>query len=345
MFFGSTQSAALLVYGAEVTQSQFSTEDPNERFGYALAAGDFDGDGRQDLAVGTPGQRVGAGVASAGTVMLYRGVGAGLAGWKVLTVEGLDTPEAGVNFGASLAAADFNLDGRTDLAVGAPHARQGWTAPGNGAVYLFRGGTLEGWRILRASVGGVRLLDTDLGFGFALTTGDFNGDNTPDLAVSAPAATLNNIRWAGRVFTFQSQGLDGPRLVTDTLTAPVTSQGAAFGFSLAAGRSRYASRDDLAVGAPGATAFGANAGLVYVYSPSSAGIGAPRALTQDMFDVDEAGDRYGASVAFGDFDANGFADLAAGAPGEVADPTGQRGRAFVWRANGLTLRAFTGVGP
>lgn len=83
-------------------------------FGFALGdAGDFDGDGSNDFAVGAPGADN-----NAGRVLVYDRRG-------TLIAELLGEP--GSRFGSSIAAiGDLDGDGRTDLAIGAPmHQRNG----------------------------------------------------------------------------------------------------------------------------------------------------------------------------------------------------------------------------
>jgi FG-GAP repeat len=104
------------------------------RFGRALAAGDFDGDGSDDLAVGSHLKRVG-GRGQAGALWVLNGPlspGAQtLQFWHQARVfpgadslserDGDGTPnEPGDQFGTTLAAGDFNADGFRDLAIGVP---------------------------------------------------------------------------------------------------------------------------------------------------------------------------------------------------------------------------------
>ena len=90
-------------------------------FGSAVAgAGDVNRDGRPDLLVGAPGQRVG-GRADQGQAYVLSGAD----GRLLLTVDN-PTPQADAVFGAALAGAgDVNGDGLPDLLVGAPEQDEG----------------------------------------------------------------------------------------------------------------------------------------------------------------------------------------------------------------------------
>ena len=92
-------------------------------FAKALAAGDFNDDGYDDLAVGVPGEEVN--VANAGVVCVLYGSAAGLASagqqwWSQNSVDVPGVAEAGDRLGESLATGDFDGDGFDDLAIGVP---------------------------------------------------------------------------------------------------------------------------------------------------------------------------------------------------------------------------------
>ncbi|MFE0673133.1 FG-GAP and VCBS repeat-containing protein [Streptomyces sp. NPDC058867] len=99
------------------------SRERDDNFGYAVAAGDTDGDGYADLAVGVPHEDAGS-VADQGGVHLFRGGPGGLTGtrsaWIAQTVTGADGAYA--SFGYTLRLRDLTRDGKADLGVGAAGA-------------------------------------------------------------------------------------------------------------------------------------------------------------------------------------------------------------------------------
>ncbi|GAA0326800.1 FG-GAP-like repeat-containing protein [Actinoallomurus spadix] len=213
---------------------------PTDGFGTALAVGAFGAFGRgrrTQIAVGAPGD----GVEASGAVTVIdpvahrsRSITEGGPG-----VRGV--PERYDEFGAALAAGDFDHDGTDDLAIGVP-GEDDTALPDNyarGAVYaLYGSGDEEVWGLRRPGPAD-RL-------GSALAAGDLTGDGTADLAVGAPGGGVVQI-------------LDGRRrrgLGRGALIASPAGRTAQFGWSVAI-RGR-----DLLIGAPGAGNFGGTAFLV-----------------------------------------------------------------------------------
>ncbi|WP_460446320.1 SpoIID/LytB domain-containing protein, partial [Angustibacter aerolatus] len=120
------------------------TPEAGDGFGSALAAGDFDGDGRRDLAVGVPGEDIGSGagyVTDAGSVQVLRGTTSGTTTGPELTLSTSGVPGVavdGARFGAALAAGDLDGDGHDDLVVAVPGATVNGRAAA-GAVVVLRG--------------------------------------------------------------------------------------------------------------------------------------------------------------------------------------------------------------
>ncbi|MET8012156.1 FG-GAP and VCBS repeat-containing protein [Streptomyces sp. NPDC005266] len=130
-------------------------------FGYSLAAGDVTGDGYPDIAVGVPGEDIGA-VREAGAVVLLKGGAAGLTG-KGAQAFHQSTPgvpgisEQGDYFGRTVLLADINANNRADLAVATPY--EDGTYADSGAVWVLRGST-SGLTTAGATSFGPRALGT-----------------------------------------------------------------------------------------------------------------------------------------------------------------------------------------
>lgn len=162
----------------------------SELFGSTLAAGDWNGDGIPDLAVGAPAGQ-GTGVRPHGKVYLYLGgEGFGSAAAAVLSAG-----EAGDGFGEAISMADdINGDSLADLVVGAPHSRKAGATAGRAYVWFGRRSGGPG----RAPDAEIRLGSTNDLFGAAVATGDLSGDGQADLVISSRHDKAGE-KWPGSV--------------------------------------------------------------------------------------------------------------------------------------------------
>lgn len=340
-------SSAASIGLSSVRAQSFANEDllffvpeTADRFGWSFASGDFNNDGYEDLATGIPYDNglAGSGLENTGAVVVRWGGPGGLATGIADTflsqyASGSQSPpESGDEYGFALASGDFNGDGYADLAVGTPGDEDPCSPTVNrtgsvsihyglptgiqlAAEHLIREGSMGSW----CFISGQR-------FGAALAAGDFNLDGWGDLAIGVPQSWIfgspASVR-AGRVFVlyghfggllpadsqYVDQGTDG---VHD-----LPQVGDEFGAALAAVDLNHDFRDDLAVGVPGEEGFGA----VQIFVGSSTGFDwAQNALwTEDLLlgaGASELGDRFGQALAAGDFDYDGYDDLAMGDPSE-----------------------------
>ncbi|MBK8231212.1 MAG: FG-GAP repeat protein [Candidatus Eisenbacteria bacterium] len=164
------------------------------RFGSSLSsAGDVNGDGFSDVIVGAP--RWTNGDSREGAFFVYLGSAAGLNTAPQRVVEG-SGPDRNLGT-AVICAGDVDLDGYSDVVVGAP----GSGANGEGVVTLYRGGptgTAGSGSWSRTGDGGT----AGGSFGFSLGgCGDLDGDGYNDVAVGDPDWT-NPSTYEGRVYVF-----------------------------------------------------------------------------------------------------------------------------------------------
>jgi len=355
VLYGS--AAGLSVTGSQLwdqdVEGMDDSAEAHDRFGDALAAGDFDGNGIDDLAIGVDGESV-MGHSDAGSVALLYGSTGGLkasAHPNRLFFQGLIAmhgfPESGDLFGAALAAGDFNNDGSDDLAIGIP-GESIVQIGGAGAIGVLYGSPTEGLMILgnqlwykdlppitSGAIAGFSELDA--AYGSALAAGDFNGDGDDDVAIGvpkhtvgrAPGADSGGVEEAGEVSVLygSASGLtaEGAQVWDQTEAAGAGGAELAdhFGSALAAGDFNADGKDELAIGvAEEDISIWAGAGEVDVLFGASEGLIA--AGSQHWNEADsglqgarEVGDHFGQALAAGDFNNDGSGDLAIGIPHDL----------------------------
>ncbi len=139
LFSGTPQgimssSAGATPYKYLVASLKPTTTAPSIPYGlgYSFAVGDFDGDGKLDIAVGSPLNDL-ASANFTGAVYLFSDVGNSLTRQVANAV--LESPQPFIEFGDQLIAGDFNGDGISDLAV--------TTQNGDVYVYHSKAGALQ----------------------------------------------------------------------------------------------------------------------------------------------------------------------------------------------------------
>ena len=327
-----------------------------DEFGHALAAGDFDGDGFEDLAIGAPRRdQQGGGSADLGRVYVVYGSASGLVLGSAQGIPPLSSLPGG-RYGEALAAGDFDGDGVADLAVGEP-GRTVSNQAGAGRVEVLLGSDggldLTTSRLFTNVTFGI---DPEAGdeFGAVLSAGDFDrgaaigclvDECTADLAIGSPLEDVGTAADAGIVVVVYSVAGLGP----DPQFAQILDQsdlgynvepGDRFGGALAAGPvdtdslfDELRGGDDLAIGAPGEDVVGGQddqgvAHLLLAYATE--GLDASTSQIQQQLAgyssaPGAADDHFGAALAIGDFDGDGAGDLAAAVPGReigAADDAG-----------------------
>ncbi|MET7745369.1 FG-GAP and VCBS repeat-containing protein [Streptomyces sp. NPDC005385] len=199
----------------------------------ALAAGDFDGDGHDDLALGECREIADENIddpcgpeelAKGGGIHIHYGAGIPWNfGYRRQT---LNQDTAGVmgvaetddHFGAALAAADVNGDGRDDLIAGAPGEAIGSRARAGAATLLLGGptglvdahGEAHSMGYQQNTPGVPGAAEAGDAFGDAVATGDYDHDGTPDMAVGSPGENTGS----GGVWVLPAASPDGSYVFT-----------------------------------------------------------------------------------------------------------------------------------
>ena len=310
--------------------------EDGDQFGAALAAGDFNGDGFDDLAIGSPGEAVGM-LTTAGAITVIYGDGFGLVASTTQTftqeTAGLNgIGEPGDEFGSSLAAADFNRDGMDDLAIGAPGEGIG-AADDAGSVHIIHGSstglTTTGDKDFNQdSAGVIGIAEAGDRLGGSLAAGDANQDGFDDLAVGVPGEGLGSESGAGSslIFFGSTQKLRslGSQAWDQNISGimGIGETGDGWGSDLALADTDLDGYDDLAVGIPTEDVETIeDAGAVVIIRGSAKGLTASgdESWNQSLPGIAgamEAGDRLGSYVRLVDLDGDGRADLLAAADGE-----------------------------
>lgn len=343
------------------TQAMLGNEsEAFDRFGSAVTARDFNGDGYTDLAVGSPGEN-----GFEGQVNIIYGSADGLTadGTRAFSQNTADiegVAEANDQFGFSLTSGDYNGDGYGDLAVSA--VGESNNAPlinAMGAVNVIYG-SADGLTAADNLIIHQNLLDVEgtpteaAYFGWALETGDFDGDDFDDLAVGIPGYDLPGANAAGaaEVFFGSEFGitLSGEQLWHQD---SASIQGVAenddwFGAALAAGDFDKNGTDDLAIGVPredvtvGPTTY-LQAGAIHIlygFQVSNGLSGAGDQLwyqgIEGIINTPEDNDWFGWALVAADFDGDGDDDLAVGVPRESLAAV-EQGLVHVFYSNGSIL--------
>ncbi len=308
-----------LYYGSatpdEIADLVLQGSQAGERFGAAVALGDLDGDGADEILVGAPMNDTGG--VDAGAVYVFLGnqdAGADL------TRNG---GQAGEMFGAAVTSGkDLNGDGVDDWVVGAP-GYDGIAADA-GRAYLFWGAGLDGGEdlVLEGEAGGDA-------FGQSLDlAGDFTANGVSDLVVGAPGHG-ETLAGAGRVYVFAG----GAVASTPVMVSDGSALTASLGFSVAGvGDFNGDGAADIGAGAPlFDTDAGQDRGQVVLFFGGAGFDGTPDYVVSGR----RADARLGTAIApAGDPTGRGKDDFVVSAPGYVElnniDPTAsQNGRVYL----------------
>jgi hypothetical protein len=311
-------------------------------FRYLLSAAvlsDLNGDGVADMIVGAP--RTDTAGTDSGAVFVFFGSDqpGGLtdrtAAQADITIAG---QAAGDRFGWTVTAGDLDGDGQDDLVVGAPlHDGAGVDA---GAVYMLHGPLTAG--VLSASAADVRIVGDGFvpgdRFGASVACGDMDGDGLAEMVIGATRHDVPRTGGpavdAGCVYVFEGSSMGASMSATQaSFTFDGVRAGDFLGNAVACGDVDGDGLADIMMAAclrDAGLPVMADSGEVYVMCSATGFVGRSLMDSDAIFRGEAVRDEFGTTLACGDIDADGFADVIVGTP--LNDALGTNvGRVYVFR--------------
>ena len=321
--------------------------------GYSVAAaGDFNGDGFDDIIIGAP--FADAGGTDAGTAYLIFGRAGGVGtidlgnlqaaqGFRIVT--GVSFDYAGISVAG---AGDINGDGFDDIVVGSSRGGFYYASTPRAYVIFGKASSFETINLANLAAGDGFVISGQFGYNSVPMSiamgGDINGDGFDDILLGVPDA--NNGTGASYVIFGRTTGFS---------PIDLTSLSPSVGFMLTGAPGDYAGRsvsfagdvngdgfDDLIIGATGNNAGGIRAGSAYVVFGHSGAFGTVdlanlSAVAGFVIQGDAAEDFAGFSVSgAGDVNGDGFDDLIVGAfGGDNGGPNAGEAYVIFGRASGF----------
>ena len=320
--FHSAGSSGVTITAAASASQIIDGDQNNGYFGVAVVTGDVNGDGYADVVASAPFHS-----ANEGRVYVFHSTGsAGISSTNVASASTAIAHSVTGFFGTSLATGDVNGDGYADVVAGA----SGYSSS-TGRVYVMHSAGSAGLTITDATSASTIIGSEGAandGLGYSVATGDLNGDGYADVVAGAYGYSSAT----GRVYIFHSSGSSGVT-ITAAVSASLAITGEAssrFGSSIATGDLNGDGNADVVIGA---WQYSSSTGRVYSFhSTGSSGVTATNATSASNIITGEGAGNQFYSVATGDVNGDGYADIVVGAL-QYGTYTG---RAYAFHSGGTT---------
>lgn len=312
VYLGSVNSAPI----APTQPQVINTTQADSRFGHVVSsAGDVNGDGYADIAIGA--YYFDGGLSDEGAVYIYRGNQNGI---NVVADKVIEINQQNAQFGWAVASAgDVNGDGYGDLVVGARYFDNNHV--NEGAAFVYHGSNVG---LISTAVSMIESNQGDAWLGSAVASaGDVNGDGYSDIIIGSYAFDHGQTD-EGQVFVYH-----GSAETVGSQARGVSSSiksGALAGSSVSSGDFNGDGLDDVVVGVPnyddGTVGEGA---AFFSYGDAIDGV-----INQIVFQTNELNAHVGCSVSgAGDTNGDGYEDVIIGASG-AQNGAGGKGAAYIF---------------
>ncbi|TLN16099.1 hypothetical protein FDZ71_06980, partial [bacterium] len=327
---GETDEGAVFVYYGSamgytgpVWTSEFN--QASSYLGQSVAgAGDVNADGYDDVVVGAP--YYDGAYTDEGVAMLYLGSASGLLSAPSWMTYG---GQASAMYGYYVSGGgDVNADGYDDVLVGAPG--YDGTYSNQGKAYLYKG--VSGSAGLSATPSwSFPYSYSGAGCGTVAKAGDFNGDGYGDILVGCPSYS-GAYPYSGLTYLYFGNSSAVPSTYY-TLAATSSQSNSYFGSLVApAGDVNRDGYDDFLVGAPYYDSTYTDEGALYLYMGSTS----TPAIGWNLYGGQAGALAGGAGAGIGDYNGDGYLDVAAGLRGYANGQTGE-GQVRVYYGNSISL--------
>jgi len=281
--------------------SKYTTSKDRKLYGVSgvnTAVGDIDGDGKADIVAG-----LAAGSSNPAEVAAYRADGT--------LIEGSDFIALSTMYGATLAAADFDGDGKAEIVAG---AGAGSRNPATVRVFSYDSGTI---------------IDTGVNFnaftvkgGVNLAVGDIDGDGIPELITAAGANSYASPEV--RVWKIDTSGGQGHWSILDTGIHIVAFSGR-YGASVTTGDLNGDGISEIIAASGPDPQGGSN--MIKAFNGDG---------TEFGLVITDSSVGYGLNVASADLDSDGLAEIVAGLGPSSKNPSTVK----IYKADGTLLNTF-----